>query len=125
MYLDPDHARALLPSVDPGRLLSGRPVGLRDGALLALVVTGCAGAEIARLRATAINMESGHLVVRVTRGDIHLALTVPLPVRARLLVWLTERRLWSTDQPVFSGPRGPLSRHAIYKILERYARRKP
>jgi hypothetical protein len=65
------------------------------------------------------------LIVKVTRRGIHLALTVPLPVRARLLVWLTEGRLWATDQPVFSGLRGPLSRHAIYKLLERYARRKP
>jgi hypothetical protein len=124
MPLDPQRARELLPSIDPGRLLSGRPVGLRNGALLALVAAGATGAEISRLRAKAIAMKDGRLFVLVTRGDIRLALPMSVPLASRLLAWLNESRLWGTDQPVFAGPRGPLSRYAIYKILARYARRK-
>jgi len=50
MRLDPGLARTLLPRVDPGRVRSGRAVGLRDGAVLALVATGLTAAQLAAFR---------------------------------------------------------------------------
>lgn len=63
MRLDPEEAHTLLPRVDPGRVRSGRAVGLRDGAVLALVAAGLTAVEIAALRATAITMANRQVVV--------------------------------------------------------------
>src|SRR5687768_8838858 len=57
MRLDHKHALALLPLVDPDRMRSGRVVGLRDGAVLALAAAGLTTIEIAALPASAILTE--------------------------------------------------------------------
>lgn len=121
MPLTPDHAHALLSRVDPGRLWAGRPVGLRDGALLALVAAGLSSAEIAALRASAIEMAGGRLVVTISRDGRPWPIALPIDLGARLLAWLTECRLWGDAEPVFRGQRGPLTPMGVRKVLCRYS----
>lgn len=121
MLLDAEQAYAALPQVDPARTRGGRPVGLRDGALLALLASGLSAAEISRLRCTSITMSRGRLLVTVQRGRIRWTAELPGELGGRLLVWLTEARLWAVDAPVFTAARGPLTRFGICKLLERYS----
>src|SRR5215211_7542987 len=116
MHLRFERVHEILLQVDPGRMWLGWPVGLRDGALLALLAAGLTPREISRLRASAVSMDRGKLLVTVHRrgGTWYLA---PHPdLGGRLLAWLTERRLWSEHAPVITGPRGPLSSKDIHKI---------
>ena len=123
--LSPQQARAHLSRINPARLRWGWPVGLRDGALLALVAAGLSAAEISRLRASAITMERGKLVVQVQRRGVSLPIALPIDLGARLLVWLTERRLWAVDAPVFTGARErPISLDGLYTVLRRYRRKR-
>lgn len=120
MRLDPGLARTLLPRVDPGRVRSGRAVGLRDGAVLALVAIGLTAAEIAALRATAITTANRQAVVSIRRDGISWSIVLPDDLGGRLLAWLTEARIWGLPEPVFHGCRGPLTPMGIWKILDRY-----
>ena len=120
MLLDPKLARTLLPRVDPGRVRSGRAVGLRDGAVLALVAIGLTTLEIAALRATAITMANRKAVVSIHRDDTIWSVVLHDELGGWLLAWLTEARLWGLPEPVFQGCRGPLTPMGIWKILERY-----
>ncbi|HWM95200.1 MAG TPA: hypothetical protein VN493_30885 [Thermoanaerobaculia bacterium] len=120
MRLRPEHAHEVLPHVDPGRLRSGRPVGLRDGALLALVAAGLSAVEIAGLRASAVTMAGGRLVVSVRRHGVTWSAVLPTDLGARLLAWLSERRLWAIPEPVFRGGQGPLTPYGVRKVLDRY-----
>lgn len=120
MRLDPRHAHELLPRVDPGRVYSGKAVRLRDGALLALVAAGLSAVEIAALRASDITMADSKLVIAVHRQGITWSAPLPTDLGARLLVWLTESRLWAVPEPIFRGSRGPLTPRSICKILGRY-----
>lgn len=117
LNLTPQQARELLPRIDPGRVRSGLAVGLRDGALLALVAAGLSAVEIVALRASAVTMTGGHVVVAVERYGINWSVTLPTDLGARLLAWLTERRIWAQESPVFTGGKRPLSLEALYKIL--------
>jgi hypothetical protein len=120
MRLDPEHAHELLTRVDPGRVRSGQAIGLRDGALLALVAAGLSAVEIATLRASAVTMTSGKLLVAVRRHGLTWFVVLPTDLGARLIAWLTECRLWAVPEPVFRGSRGPLTSMGICKVLERY-----
>jgi len=120
MRLDPAIAHRLLPRVDPGRVRSGMAVGLRDGAVLALIAAGLEAVEISALRASAIRMEKGRVMVHVRRRGGHWWIVFPTDLGARLLAWLTEVRLWGVPVPVFQGCRGPLTPMGICKILGRY-----
>ena len=122
MPIRPERARAVLPRVDPARLRSGWPVGLRDGALLALLAVGLTAREISRLHASALTMSRGKLLVTVHRQGITWYAVLPADLGGRVLAWLTERRLWAEGAPVFTGPRGPLSPKSIHTILNRYRR---
>ncbi|HBL30988.1 MAG TPA: hypothetical protein DD490_29515 [Acidobacteria bacterium] len=119
MRLHPEHAHTLLTRVDPGRMRSGRAVGLRDGALLALVAAGFSAVEIAALRASAITMENRRAVVRFQRYGTTGSIVLPTDLGARLLVWLTEAELWGRSEPLFRGCRGPLTPIGIRKVIER------
>lgn len=125
MHLDPVHARTLLSRVDLGRVRSGRAVGLRDGALLALVAAGLNTAEIATLHATAIQMHDNRVMVSVERHGIPWFTILPTDLGARLLVWLSESRLWALPERVFHGPRGPLTQAGVCKVLRRYRDHRP
>lgn len=120
MRLDPEEAHTLLPRVDPGRVRSGRAVGLRDGAVLALVAAGLTAVEIAALRATSIAMANRQVVVAIHRDGVSWHLVLPDDLGSRLLAWLTEARIWGRPEPVFHGCRGPLTSMGIWKILDRY-----
>jgi site-specific recombinase XerD len=122
MRLKPEQAQEMLSRVDPARQHSGLPVGLRDGALIALLAAGFTAREISRLRASAVTMNRGKLLVGVRRHGVAWYAVLPAGLGGRLLVWLTERRLWTESKPVFTGIRGSLSPTGIHKILERYRR---
>jgi hypothetical protein len=124
MPIRPEHARAVLSWVDPARQWSGVPLGLRDGALLALLAAGLTAPEISRLRASAVTMSRGKLLVTVHRHGVTWYAALPVDLGGRVLVWLTESRLWAESAPVFAGSRGALSPKSIYKILERYRRQR-
>lgn len=118
-------ARAALPHVEPGRVYSGWPVGLRDSAVLALLAAGLTTEEICGLRASSITMDRGELVVKVHRDGVTWHAAMPPDLGARLLAWITERRLWGDPMPVFSRRRGgQLSADAVYQILFRYQQQK-
>ena len=124
MRLDPKHAHELLTRIDPGRVRSGQAIGLRDGALLALVAAGLSAVEIAALRASAITTTSGKLLVAVRRQGLTWFVVLPTDLGARLLAWLSESRLWGVPEPVFRGRRGSLTPIGICKVLERYRSRR-
>lgn len=119
-----ERVHAILSGVDPSRTRSGQPVGLRDGAVLALLAAGLTPEEVSRLRASAVTMDRGKLLVTVHRQDVTWYAALPADLGGRVLAWLTERRLWSEGVPVFPGSRGPLSAASIYTILKRYRRQR-
>jgi integrase len=119
----PSRAREILRGVDPAWRYAGEPIGLRDGALLALLGTGLTCEEIASLRADAIQLEQGRLRIYLERDGVEWSATVRKDIVRRVLDWLTETRRWGTGDRVFTGPQGTLSSFAIYKLLERYTRR--
>lgn len=116
----PEQARAALPQIDPGRVRSGQPLGLRDSALLTLAAAGLSSDEIASLRASAITMAGGRLVVTVHRHGVTWSAILPPDLGARLLAWLSERRLWAVPEPVFQGLQGPLTPIGVRQVLGRY-----
>lgn len=122
--LGPEQARALLPQIDPARLWSGWPVGLRDGALLALLAAGLTAEEILQLRATSITSDRGHLRVALRRHGERWSVDLSPELGGRLLVWITDRRLWATHELVIAGPDGPLTPEGIYQLLYRYRHRR-
>ncbi|HYN22257.1 MAG TPA: hypothetical protein VE078_14955 [Thermoanaerobaculia bacterium] len=120
-----ERVHEILSHVDPGRMRSGWPVGLRDGAVLALLAAGLTPGEVSRLRASALQMVRGkNLVVAVRRQGVTWYAALPADLGGRVLVWLTECRLWSEPVPVFTGPRGSISPASIYTILKRYRRQR-
>jgi hypothetical protein len=124
MRLRPEHAFTVLSRVDPARLRGGWRVGLRDGALLALVAAGLNAVEIAALRASAITMSGGHVVVSVYRNGSSWPLPLSTDLGARVLAWLSEHRVWATPEFVFPGIRGPLTAIGVRKVLLRYGSRR-
>ncbi|MEA2562549.1 MAG: hypothetical protein QOH06_4053 [Acidobacteriota bacterium] len=125
-----ERVHEMLSRVDPSRMRSDCPVGLRDGAILALLAAGLTPGEISCLCASAVTMYRGKLLVAVHRQDVTWHAALPADLGGRVLAWLTESRLWSERVPVFAGHRGPLSPRSIYTILKRYrprrkARRSP
>ena len=121
MPIRPEQAREALPQVDPARMRLDWPVGLRDGALLALLAAGLTAREISHLRASAVRMKRERLLVAVHRQGVAWYAVLPADLGSRVLVWLTERRLWGEGKPVFTGPDGSsLSWKSIYTIVKRY-----
>jgi hypothetical protein len=121
MRFCPDQTRQLLTLVDPGRVRGGLAVGLRDGALLALIAAGLTATEVTTLLASAITtINGGQILVTVNRQGIAWSAALPTELGARLLAWLAERRLWGEAELVFPGHRGPLSPMAITKLVDRY-----
>jgi site-specific recombinase XerD len=120
MPIRPERVRSVLSLVDPARQRSGWPVGLRDGALLSLVAAGLSAEEIAELHASSISMDRGNLLIEIRRHGMTWRVVLPMDLGARLLAWLTERRLWAVPAPVITGPQGPLSPMAIHQVLYRY-----
>jgi hypothetical protein len=123
MKLSPKTAHAHLPQVDPGRVYAGRPIGLRDGALLALLAAGFKPAEISAMRASDVTMAGGRVLATVLRDEVPIAITLPPDLGARLLAWITESRLWAAETHLFTSPRGPLNRKGVCKVFHRYCRR--
>jgi len=120
MNLSPAQARAAMLQVNPARLRAGRPIGLRDGALLALAAAGLSAAEISRLQASDLTMDRGRVVVTFQRRGAPLSITLPMDLGARVLTWLSELRLWAVPVPLFTGPNGQHSPRGISAVLDRY-----
>jgi hypothetical protein len=126
MRFHPDVALALLPRVDPGRLRAGRAVGLRDGAVLALIAAGLTSVEIAALRASDVTMIEGQVHVAARRRGLTWKAALPTELGSWLLAWLSERRLWGEAELVFTGRGGgPFSLVGISRVLHRYLTNPP
>ncbi len=120
MDLCPDEAQELLRRVDPGRIYSGWPVGLRDGALLALVAAGLSAVEIATLKASAITMAGPRVIVTIRKKKRPNVVVLKPGQGARVLAWLYDRRIWGAAEPVFTTSRGPLTPRGACAVVERY-----
>jgi len=120
--------RRALAGVDPAA-----PLGLRDGALLALAAAGLTPAEIVRLPACAVRYVSRlpnladllgvqwrlHGAPRA-RCRWHLVVLTRTEA-ARVLAYLAEAGTWATAAPLFPGPGGgPLSEARVRQILRHY-----
>ena len=121
MRLIPRKALAAIERVDPGKVRDGVPVGLRDGAILALVAAGLSAGEIARLQAKAFRMRRGRLILARPGDGLIWYAALPDAISARIVLWLSECRLWDQPEPVFKGARGPLSARGVSKVFNLYA----
>ena len=121
-----ERAAAALADVDPGRVRGGFAVGLRDGALLALLASGVTCAEAARLscRAIAIEARTGRVVVTVTRGGWLCRRWLDPAFSAHVVTWLSEIRGYGERRPLLvDGQQRPLTRVGLNAILARYRER--
>lgn len=117
-HFDPAAAAKCLPHVNPGCVRGGLAVGLRDGAVLALVVAELSSREIAGLRAHQVRQVGRRVFVKLD----HRLLPLPDPLGSRLLAWLVEQNIWGSEEPVFAGQRGALTPEGVIKIVRRYLR---
>jgi hypothetical protein len=95
-------------------------VGLRDGAVLALIAAGFTAIEIAALRASDVRREGRNAVIDVERNGMNWLVSLSQGLGARLLAWLTEAQIWGLPEPLFKGCRGPLTPMGVFKVFERY-----
>lgn len=119
-------ATAALADVDPGRTRGGFSVGLRDGALLALLSAGVTCTEAADLKCSAITIDvrTGQVVVTVMRGGWRCVRRLSLDQSAHLVAWLTEVRGYGERKPLLvdGRQRRALTRVGVSAILARYRR---
>jgi hypothetical protein len=126
MRFHPDVALALLPRVDPGRERAGKAIGLRDGALLALIAAGLTSVEIAALRASAVTVIDKQVHVAAQRRGLTWKAALPTQLGSWLLAWISERRIWGEAELVFIGRRGgSFSLVGISRVLNRYLTNPP
>jgi site-specific recombinase XerD len=124
MRIRPDQARAVLRRINPARVRCGRPLGLRDSAILALSAGGMSAAEIATLRASAVHVITGRVMIAAVRYGDPVLVPMPADLGARLVAWLTDRRLGATDQLVFTAFHGKLSTRGVSAVLDRHLGRR-
>ena len=117
-------ARELMFRVNPARMRCGRPLGLRDSALLALVAEGMGAREIAVLRASDIAIVGGRVAIAIPHREGKRSIILEVDHGARLIAWLNDRHLWHTDALVFTAFRGPITVRGISAVLDRYRRRR-
>ena len=85
----PGQIRCHRPARRSGRLCSA--LGLRDGALLALIAAGLSAVEIAALKSSAVTLHGGRVVVSVCRHGVTWS-AVRSPRTASVLDRRTRRR---------------------------------
>jgi len=122
MDISPQRAGELMFLADPGRVIGGLAVGLRDAAILALVAAGLSGGEIERLRADAVRMVHGRVVAMVILPSGRPSLTeLDRHQGARVLAWIADQRL-EGEVPLFPAQKGKrLTRDGVCKVVHRYA----
>ncbi|HBL28519.1 MAG TPA: hypothetical protein DD490_16925 [Acidobacteria bacterium] len=120
MKLLPERAREALPRVDPARLHWGWPIGLRDGAILALLAAGLTPEEIPAVRAAAVTMVRGRVSIALRRHGVPWVVILTADLGAHVLAWINERRLWASPEHLFSGIQGPLDPLSILQVMYRY-----
>jgi len=122
MRLTPNQACDILRRIDHGRVYLGRPLGLRDSALLALIAAGLSAVNVANLKASDIDIIAGRVTATVAVHDGGTQnFTLSGSGGTRLLAWIHHRRLWGTTAPVFTGHQGvPYTSRAISAVLDRY-----
>lgn len=126
MRFHPDVALALLPKVDPGRERAGKAIGLRDGAVLALIAAGLTSVEISALRASAVTVIDKQVHVATQRRGLTWKAALPTELGSWLLAWISERRIWGEAELVFIGRRGgSFSLVGISRVLHRYLTNPP
>jgi len=125
MDISPEVAGELMFLANPGRVIGGLAVGLRDAAILALVAAGLSGGEIERLRADAVRMVGGRVVVMAIAASGRRSLTeLDRHQGARVLAWISDQRL-EGEVALFPAQKGKrLTRDGVCKVVHRYAARK-
>lgn len=108
-------------SIDLGRERGGISLGLRDGALFALLAAGLGFTDIASLKCDAIRQDSsGRLRIRAQKGPWECTLLLGEAESARVLAWIMELRAWGTGLALF-GPSRPRLQRIVKRYLERAA----
>ncbi len=98
----------------------GVAVGLRDGAVLALLSAGLTPQEVAHVQGRQLLEESaGKVQVVVVRGAYQRAVVLDPTQSARLIAWVAEAEVWGRNRAVFG-----LTRQGINRIITRYCKRK-
>ena len=117
----PGRIRRHRPTRRSGRLCSA--LGLRDGALRALVAAGPGAVEIAALKSSAVTLHGDRVVVSVCRHGVTWCAALAIDLRA---CWpgSPSALLRADTVPVFRGVRGPLTSDSIRKVLDRRTRRR-
>jgi site-specific recombinase XerD len=114
-FVSDDEVRALLDSCD-----RGRPVGLRDFAILtALVRLGLRAGEVAGLELDDIDWRQGELGVWVKGGHLE-RLPLPVDVGEAIVAWLEDGRPRSASAAVFCrvrAPHGALSAGGVSAVV--------
>lgn len=116
-HLDEDSPR---PTLAPEELMKLRdaPTSLRDRAILTLLIdTGIRSGELAQLRKQDITAETINV-----QGKGGKQRTVPISEETRRLLLSLMAADGVTDY-IFSGHKGRLTRHGLYRIVSRYMRK--
>lgn len=110
--------------IDLCREWGGQAIGLRDGALLALLDAGVTLSEAARLPVSAIRGGGRTLIVEVRRGEWTCSRRLEDAQAARVIAWLAVIGEWGSDLPLFHDRhKRAVSRRGLSQIAERYRRR--
>jgi hypothetical protein len=119
-------AAEALPCVDLGRVRGRLAVGLRDGALLALLARGLTCAETALLLCDQVTLveRTGQARLTTRRPPWRCELLLNPVQSAFLVAWLSEIRGYGEPRPLFfDDANRPLTRGGVNAILLRYHRR--
>jgi hypothetical protein len=119
-------AAEALPGINPGRVRGRLAVGLRDGALLALLARGLTCAEVALLLCDQVTIveRTGQVRLTARRPPWRCELILDPIQSAHMVAWLSEIRGYGEHRPLFcDDAQRPLTRGGVNAILLRYHRR--
>lgn len=117
------HYRELIggyTAIDLGRVWGGVAVGLRDGAVLALLSAGLTPVEVSRLEGRSlVEAGGGRVKVYLRRGAWLRDVVLDAVQSARVVAWVAESETWGRERLVFG-----LTRQAVRRVVVRYTGRK-
>lgn len=120
-------AAEALACVDLGRVRGRLAVGLRDGALLALLARGLTCAETALLLCDQVTLveRTGQARLTTRRPPWRCELLLTPAQSAHLVAWLSDIRGYGEHRPLFfDDAHRPLTRGGVNAILLRYRRQR-
>ncbi len=116
-----------LLTVDLGRVYGSLAVGLRDGALLALLASGLSCADVAALDCDQVTLlaKTSQARILARRPPWRCELLLGSQHSAYLVAWLSEIRGYNERRPLFVDEGGQrLTRGGVSAILARYKARR-